>query len=62
MKKRLIISNVIVVFISLMALLVTVCFVTNNLNDKQIRNEIFKRKGVQSKYSEWFAIKFIPEL
>ena len=41
MKKRLIISNVIVVFISLMALLVTVCFVTNNLNDKQIRNEIF---------------------
>lgn len=41
MKKRLIISNVIVVFISLMALLVTVCFVTNNLNDKQNRNEIF---------------------
>lgn len=46
MKKRLIISNVIVVFISLMALLVTVCFVTNNLNDKQNRNEIFNYLNV----------------
>lgn len=46
MKKRLIISNVIVVFISLMTLLVTVCFVTNNLNDKQNRNEIFNYLNV----------------
>lgn len=46
MKKRLIISNVIVVFISLMALLVTVCFVTSHLNDKQNRNEIFNYLNV----------------